>query len=78
MRHDLEVSLMRKLVVATALAAGVILGAAGTVDAGPGGGNSCAALNEAHITIIDAQGLDRHLTLGVHTQAFVKLLAQCA
>ena len=66
-----------KIVAATALAAGITFAAAGTVSAGPGNGNSCAALNEAHNTIIAAQGLERHLELGVHNKAFVKLLAQC-
>lgn len=66
-----------KLIAATALAAGLTFAAAGTANAGPGNGNSCAALNDAHNTIIAAQGLERHLTLGVHTQAFVPLLSQC-
>lgn len=66
-----------KIIAATAIAAGLSFAAAGPANAGPGGGNSCAALNEAHNTIIAAQGLERHLTLGVHTKAFSKLLAQC-
>ena len=67
-----------KLVAAAALAAGLTVATAGTAAAGPGGGNSCEALTEAHNTIIAAQGLERHLTLGVHTKAFVPLLSQCA
>ena len=67
-----------KLIATAAIAAGLSIGAAGSASAAPGGGSSCSALNEAHKTVIAAQGLERHLTLGVHTKAFTKLLANCA
>lgn len=66
-----------KLIATAAVAAALTIGTAGTAAAGPGGGNSCAALNKAHNNTIANQG-ERHFTLGVHTKAFTRLLPQCA
>ena len=70
----------RRIVAGTAIAAGLTLAGVGGAEAanGPSNPAACEALNNAHNTIIAAQGLERHLTLGVHTQAFTKLLGRCA
>ncbi len=70
---------MRKKLVFSGLAAGLVMsvGLVGTVDAGKYNPNACEGRNKAHAAVIEAQGLERHLTLPVHQVFMNNLLAGC-
>ena len=70
---------MRKKLIVGGITAGLALSTAlvGTVDAGNYNPNACEGRNKAHAAVIEAQGLERHLTLQVHQVFMTNLLAEC-
>jgi hypothetical protein len=72
---------MKKRIAATFLAAGMgVVALASPASAGNGpNARACDGLTNAHNTMIEAQGLDRHLGLQVHQVFSTKLLpSACA
>ena len=65
-------------VVSAVLVASVGFGTmfAGSADAAPNA-RACNGLNNAHVAMITAQGLETHLELNVHQVFSTKLLTGC-